>query len=118
MGFLRKLTIISTGGLAPIKTESYKERTAKATEKQVRLQEQATRTTATRQRTAHTFRISCAHCDQKVRLPMGHDMRCPKCSGVMDVCRVGGVPGIRPVRAMLPAAPALDSRGRVISKER
>lgn len=39
MGLMRKLFIVSTAGLAPIKAESHKERTAKATEKQVRLME-------------------------------------------------------------------------------
>jgi Short C-terminal domain len=43
MGFLRKTLIISTGGLAPVKGRSYRERTARATEKQVRLQEQILR---------------------------------------------------------------------------
>jgi large subunit ribosomal protein L7/L12 len=37
MGFLRKTILIGTGGLAPIKANSYRERTAKAAEKQVKL---------------------------------------------------------------------------------
>jgi hypothetical protein len=41
MGIFRKMTIISTGGLAPIKANSKKERTAKAAEKQLKLQKQA-----------------------------------------------------------------------------
>jgi hypothetical protein len=40
MGFLRKTIIIGTGGLAPIKSRSYAERSAKAMEKMARLQEQ------------------------------------------------------------------------------
>jgi ribosomal protein L7/L12 len=43
MGFLRKTIIIGTGGLAPIKSQSYRERTAKAAEKQVKLQQQLAR---------------------------------------------------------------------------
>lgn len=35
MGFLRKTIIVGTGGLAPIKAQSYKERTARATERLV-----------------------------------------------------------------------------------
>lgn len=44
MGLLRWATIIGTGGLAPIKGTSPRERTAKAAEKQARLQRQALRT--------------------------------------------------------------------------
>jgi Short C-terminal domain len=40
MGLLRWAAIIGTGGLAPVKGTSPRERTAKAAEKQVRLQEQ------------------------------------------------------------------------------
>jgi hypothetical protein len=38
MGLLRKTLLIGTAGLAPVKANSKKERTAKAAEKQVRLQ--------------------------------------------------------------------------------
>jgi hypothetical protein len=41
MGFLRWAAIIGTGGLAPVKGTSPRERTAKAAEKQVKLQKQA-----------------------------------------------------------------------------
>jgi hypothetical protein len=44
MGFLRKTLLLGTAGLAPVKANSKKERTAKAAEKQVRLQQQAMRT--------------------------------------------------------------------------
>lgn len=40
MGFLRKTIILGTGGLAPIKSRSYRERTARATERQAKLLEQ------------------------------------------------------------------------------
>lgn len=43
MGFLRKSLLIGTAGLAPVKANSKKERTAKAAEKQVRLQQKALR---------------------------------------------------------------------------
>jgi hypothetical protein len=56
MGLLRWAAIIGTGGLAPVKGTAPRERTAKAAEKQARLQEQALRggqgATATRQRRA------------------------------------------------------------------
>jgi hypothetical protein len=45
MGLLRKTLLIGTAGLAPVKANSKKERTAKAAEKQVRLQQQALRRT-------------------------------------------------------------------------
>ncbi len=45
MGLLRKTLLIGTAGLAPVKANSKKERTAKAAEKQVRLQQQALRAT-------------------------------------------------------------------------
>ena len=44
MGLMRKALPLGTGGLAPVKANSKKERTAKAAEKQVRLQQQALRT--------------------------------------------------------------------------
>jgi len=123
MGLLRWAAIIGTGGLAPVKGTAPRERTAKAAEKQARLQEQALRggqgATATRQRraTGKSFRVACAYCEQKVLLPIGHNVACPKCREVMDVRPGGGVPGIRPVRAVQPEAPALDSRGRTISRD-
>jgi large subunit ribosomal protein L7/L12 len=40
MGLLRKTILISTGGLAPVKANSKKERTAKAAEKQLKVQKQ------------------------------------------------------------------------------
>jgi hypothetical protein len=43
MGLLRKTLLLGTAGLAPVKANSKKERTAKAAEKQVRLQQQALR---------------------------------------------------------------------------
>lgn len=43
MGFLRKSLIIGTGGLAPIKARSYRERTAKATEELAKLQNEQLR---------------------------------------------------------------------------
>lgn len=48
MGFLRKTILVSTGGLAPIKANSKKERIAKAAEKQVRLQQEALKQQQTR----------------------------------------------------------------------
>jgi hypothetical protein len=117
MGFLRKSIIIGTGGLAPIKGRSYRERTAKAAEKQVRLQEQALRggvatpgapratvEGSTGQRFfdesgSKTFRIACAYCGRKVWMPKGHGITCPNCHEAMAVVQQGGIPGIRPIRA-------------------
>jgi large subunit ribosomal protein L7/L12 len=54
MGFLRKTLLIGTGGLAPVKASSKKERTAKAAEAQLKVQrkmlreQQAANTTAAR----------------------------------------------------------------------
>jgi hypothetical protein len=123
VGLFRKSLIIGTGGLAPIKGDSAKERTARAAEKQVRLQEQAlsgsqgTATAKSRTARSRAFRIACAYCGQKVWMPKGHNVACPTCHEVMDVCQVGGVPGIRPVRAVRRDAAATDGRGRVISSD-
>ncbi|MGO9763392.1 MAG: hypothetical protein ACLP1Q_19240, partial [Solirubrobacteraceae bacterium] len=50
MGFMRKALLLGTAGLAPVKANSKKERTAKAAEKQVRLQEQMLGTRRARSR--------------------------------------------------------------------
>jgi hypothetical protein len=122
MGLLRWAAIIGTGGLAPVKGTAPRERTAKAAEKQVRLQEQMLEqrqgATTTRQHgaTGKSFRISCAYCEQKVWLPIGRNVACPKCHEVMDVRHEGGVPGIRPIRAVRPEAPADDKFAAAKSK--
>jgi hypothetical protein len=113
---MRKVLFLGTGGLsgmAGVRANSKKERTAKAAEKQVRLQEQAMRPElrTPRASTPLKYRIACAFCGEKVPLPMGHNVPCPRCSELLDVRRDGGIPGIRPVRALRPDTPTLDSRG-------
>ena len=69
MGFLRKAAFVSTGGMSGlvIKANSKKERTAKAMEKQVKLQKQAVRA---QQRVAHQQSVAArqqAHAVQDTR---------------------------------------------------
>ncbi len=125
MGFLRWAAIIGTGGLAPVKGTSPRERTAKAAEKQVRLQQQmlrggqqTTTTSASRrsQATVATFRIPCVHCGQHIRVPVGTDITCLKCGRSMDVVRRGGY-GFYRIKAVVPVPPALEGRGRIISED-
>lgn len=116
MGLLRWAAIIGTGGLAPVKGTSPRERTAKAAEKQVRLQQQAlsgpgkrATSSAPLVKPKTKFRVACAYCGQRVWLPIGHDVECPQCREVMDVRREGGIPGVRPIRAVRPDAAAPDT---------
>lgn len=107
MGFLRWAAIIGTGGLAPVKGTSPRERTAKAAEKQVRLQRQmAGQTTMTGQR----WKVYCPHCKQGMLAPLG-SMPCPGCGGQIIVVRRG----IR-THAEKATPPVLDGRGRVIAQ--
>ena len=124
MGLLRWAAIIGTGGLAPVKGTSPRERTAKAAEKQVRLQQQllrgghpTTNRSAPRrtQATVATFRIPCVHCGQHIRVPVSKNITCLKCGRSMDVVRRGGW-GFYRIHSVVPAAPVLDSRGRVIAQ--
>jgi hypothetical protein len=61
MGLLRWAAIIGTGGLAPIKGTSPRERTAKAAEKQVRLQKQMLK-----QQTAVPVGMTCSNCGRPI----------------------------------------------------
>jgi membrane protease subunit (stomatin/prohibitin family) len=124
MGFMRKALFLGTGGLsgvAGVRANSKKERTAKAAEKQVRIQQQMfrgaqqTTTSAPRrtQATVATFRIPCVHCGQHIRVPAGKDITCLKCGQSMDVVRRGGY-GFYRIKAVVPVRPAL---GRIISED-
>jgi hypothetical protein len=124
MGFMRKALFLGTGGLsgaAGVRANSKKERTAKAAEKQVRLQKQAmgggrARAASPSRATVAAFRIPCVHCKQHVRVPVGEDIACPKCGQSMDVVRRGGY-GFHRIKAVVPVPHALDSRGRIISRD-
>lgn len=75
MGFLRKSIIIGTGGLAPIKANSYRERTAKATEKQLKLMQRAA---------VLRYNVNCPHCRTALVAPAGTH-RCVKCRKTLTV---------------------------------
>lgn len=87
MGFLRKAIVISTGGLAPIKWQSYAERTAKATEAQLRLQRQAL---APRPPSPVVFEVHCPYCNRRLVLYKGTS-RCTNCHGGIKVSRDGSL---------------------------
>jgi DNA-directed RNA polymerase subunit RPC12/RpoP len=83
MGFLRKTVLISTGGLAPIRANSKKDRIAKAAEKQVRLQQRALRQQPTA--VGARYSVNCPRCSAALVSPAGDNIRCPKCSFRMRV---------------------------------
>lgn len=78
MGFLRKSILIGTGGLAPIKAKSYRERTAKATEQQLKLMRQQQAAAAPR------YNVSCPHCHKALVAPAG-TVRCVRCRKMITV---------------------------------
>lgn len=84
MGLMRKLLLVSTAGVAPVKAESYKERSAKAAEKQLRLQQQAARSATA----VPTYAVTCPHCKTPLNAPAGDAIRCPKCRNTMKVTPV------------------------------
>ncbi len=75
MGFLRKSIIIATGGLAPIKAQSYRERTAKATEQLARQQQAAM---------APKYSVHCPYCNRLLTAPAGV-IHCTNCKGRVTV---------------------------------
>lgn len=78
VGFLRKTIIVGTGGLAPIRSRSYAERTAKAMEKTARLQEQQAAGAA-------RVNVKCPKCSAALVSPVGNNIKCPKCGFRMRV---------------------------------
>lgn len=116
MGFMRKALFLGTGGLsgaAGIKANSKKERTAKAAEKQLRLQKQvlkaqqagakqATTARPAAQRTiprsavlqagVALYNVRCPKCAAMVRLPAGDHRTCPECGTQMSVVPVARQP--------------------------
>jgi Short C-terminal domain len=106
VGFMRKALFLGTGGLsgaAGIKANSKKERTAKAAEKQLRLQKQmakeqrqASRAAATAQAPQATaaerpkYKVPCPHCSAPLVARAGDNITCPKCRGLMRVTARGG----------------------------
>ena len=103
MGFLRKTLLISTGGLAPVKANAKKERTAKAAEKQVRLQRQMLKQqqaalntqlaaspkpeAASRDQAADgtPYKVRCPGCSAYLVSRPGTGIKCPKCNVEMTV---------------------------------
>lgn len=89
MGFLRKSIIIATGGLAPIKAQSYRERTAKAAERTARAAEAQLRiapaaTPRQAQRTPVGSEVHCPYCNRALP-PQPGVFRCTNCNGRMKV---------------------------------
>lgn len=111
MGFLRKLTIISTGGLAPIKAESFKERTAKAAEKQLRLQQQTAAAAAPK------FNVTCPKCKAALVSPVGDNIECPKCGFRMRVWQTTSAPSASGTAAELERLAALHKSGGLTDEE-
>src|SRR3989442_1570750 len=89
MGFMRKALIIGTGGLAPVKARSHRERTANAAEKQLRLQERALAGTQPVTMSTAVWNVTCPYCYWPVQVPLGEGVRCPrpKCGQPMSVRR-------------------------------
>jgi rRNA maturation endonuclease Nob1 len=94
MGFMRKALFLGTGGLsgaAGIKANSKKERTAKALEKQVRLQKQmlkaqqagpiAQQATVTPQ----LYWMNCPNCRKALRAPVSENLQCPRCGSPVSM---------------------------------
>jgi len=88
VGFLRKAIIIGTGGLAPIKAQSYRERQAKATEQLVRIERQ--RDAAEAYAAAPKIGVRCPYCGRAQSVPRG-TFRCENCHGKMLVSGSGDV---------------------------
>jgi uncharacterized Zn finger protein (UPF0148 family) len=82
MGLLRWAAIIGTGGLAPVKGTAPRERTAKAAEKQVRLQQQALKA---QQASSPRLNVTCPKCSAALVSPPGNNIKCPKCGFRMKV---------------------------------
>jgi ssDNA-binding Zn-finger/Zn-ribbon topoisomerase 1 len=113
MGFMRKALFLGTGGLsgmAGVRANSKKERTAKATE---RLASQATRsTTPTRSGAGRRWDVVCPECRETFSAPKSQNVGCPRCGTRVSVSRVG-----TSVLAKRIGAPRLDGRGRIISQD-
>jgi hypothetical protein len=91
MGFMRKALFLGTGGLsgmAGVRANSKKERTAKATEQQVRLTRQ-TSNTAGRTSTGRRWKVVCPECRQEFLSPKSPNIGCPACRTRVCVERVG-----------------------------
>ena len=100
MGFIRKAIVIGTGGLAPIKGRSYAERTAKATEKQLRLQKQQQAAAVPK------VNVTCPKCSAALVSPVGNNIKCPKCGFRMRVWAIA--PASTP-----PQTPSTDTAGEL-----
>jgi hypothetical protein len=77
---MRKALFVSTGGMSRVvgvRTNSKKERIAKALEKQNRMMMRPARTTSQQAAPLHT--VTCPSCSATVHLPFGDNQRCPSC---------------------------------------
>lgn len=117
MGFLRKTLIIGTGGLAPVKANSNRERIAKATEKQLKLQQQMLNQ---QQASAPRYSVNCPHCHASLTAPVGNNIRCPKCRRTMNVtppAQSPGTAGLSSMAAELEKLANLHSQGVLSASE-
>lgn len=90
MGIMRWAVVIGSGGLAPVRTKSAKQRTADATEKQLRLQKQIAK--ADRQASAPRLNVTCPKCSAALVSPPGNNVKCPKCGFRMRVWATANPP--------------------------
>ena len=91
MGFIRKALIIGTGGLAPVKSNSAKERTAKATERLARGSGGSSVTVSLGELIAAKPRsVQCPACEKDFVSPLSPNIGCPHCRARVSVARSGG----------------------------
>ena len=82
MGFMRKALFLQTGGMSRavgIRTNSKKDRTAKALEKQNRMMKGQQRAALRPQQAGPLHAVTCPSCSATVHLPFGDHQRCPSC---------------------------------------
>jgi large subunit ribosomal protein L7/L12 len=110
VGFMRKALFVYTGGLsgaAGIKANSKKERTAKAMEKQVRLQRQILKQQASL--AVLKVNVTCPKCSAALVSPVGDDIECPECGFRM---RVWATPETTAAAPAMHASPAPSENAR------
>lgn len=139
MGLLRWAAIIGTGGLAPVKGTAPRERTAKAAEKQVRLQKEMLsggqsravrrRKVAARSPSGPQYDVTCPKCSTAQSAPAGQHF-CPMCGFPIEVTApsargqdVSETPAVRAAaaaaqaRAEALAAGATEAEGEAVAKQ-
>jgi ribosomal protein L7/L12 len=112
MGFLRKTIILGTGGLAPIKSQSYRERTAKAGEKQLKVQQQLARQQQTMLNQAvtqpphrHAARVGGSDADASFAIVL-EDAGKTKIQVIKVVRSATGL-GLKEAKALVDSAPSI-----------